>query len=248
MGTLYSLPAHRPDAVPNDRFFRYRVLMVKVGLLVALCGAASIATAAPDPATTFVRNCSSCHTFGHGVLVGPDLKGATDRHDRQWLAAWIASSERLIQSGDATARALFAKFKRQRMPDQRLSPGEIGALLDYLAAGGPARSAEVADRAAETASRDEIEMGSDLFAGRRTFAKGGAPCTSCHRVGATDAAGGTLGPDLSRSFGRYRDKGMSALLARGCFPRVPTILGHALTDQEAFALRAFLRQAAVDRR
>src|SRR5262249_34159507 len=195
-----------------------------------------------------VRNCSSCHTFGHGVLVGPDLKGATDRHDRQWLTAWIASSDRLIQSGDATARALFAKFNKQRMPDQRLSPDDITALLDYLAAGGPARVAQNATRAVETATSDDIMMGSDLFAGRRTFAKGGAPCGSCHRVGATDASGGTLGPDLSRSYRRYRDKGMSALLARGCFPRVPTILGHALTDQEASAVWAVLRQAGVERR
>ncbi|HMF94257.1 MAG TPA: c-type cytochrome [Vicinamibacterales bacterium] len=217
-------------------------------LFVALCGVASIASAAPDPTTTFVRNCSSCHTFGHGVLVGPDLKGATDRHDRRWLAAWIASSDRLIQSGDATARALFSKFNKQRMPDQRLSPDEITALIDYLAAGGPARVAQNTDRSVETATSDDIVNGSDLFAGRRAFAKGGAPCGSCHRVGATDASGGTLGPDLSRSYRRYRDKGMATLLSRGCFPRVPTISGHALTDQEAFALRAFLREAAVDGR
>src|SRR5262245_8139363 len=248
MGTLHSLPAPRREAVQNDRFFRYRVLMTTAVLLIALCGVASIATAAPDPATIFVRNCSSCHTFGHGVLVGPDLKGATDRHDRQWLTAWIASSDRLIQSGDAAARTLFIKFQKQRMPDQRLSPVEIGALLDYLAAGGPARSAQHADRAVETATRGEIELGGDLFAGRRTFAKGGAPCASCHRVGAADASGGTLGPDLAHSYGRYRDKGLSTLLSRGCFPRVPTVSGHAQTDQEAFALRAFLREAAVDRR
>ena len=191
--------------------------------------------------------CSS-DLFGHGVLVGPDLKGATDRHDRRWLAAWIASSDRLIQSGDATARALFTKFKKQRMPDQRLSPDEIAALLDYLAAGGPARAAQNADRAVETATSDDVVMGSDLFAGRRTFAKGGAPCASCHRVGATDTSGGTLGPDLSRSYARYRDKGLSTLLSRGCFPRVPTISGHALTEQEAFTLRAFLREAAAERR
>lgn len=248
MGQICSLPAARHDTVLIDRFVRYRVLMMKAGLLIALCGVPSIVAAAPDPATTFVRNCSSCHTFGHGVLVGPDLKGTTDRHDRRWLTAWIASSDRLIQSGDATARALFAKFNQQRMPDQRLSTDEVTALLDYLAAGGPARAALNADRTAETATPDEIQIGGDLFAGRRTFAKGGAPCASCHRMGASDVSGGTLGPELSRSYARYRDKGLSSLLSRGCFPRVPTVSGHALTDQEAFTLRAFLREAAVNRR
>src|SRR5262249_32009316 len=86
-----------------------------IQLLIALCCVSSVASAAPDPSTTFTRNCSSCHTFGHGVLVGPDLKGATDRHDRKWLTAWISSSERLIQSGGATARAVLAEFKRERV-------------------------------------------------------------------------------------------------------------------------------------
>jgi cytochrome c2 len=248
MGMLHLLRVRRRRAVLNDRFFRYRVLMTKIGLLVVFCCVTSTASAAPDPATTFVRNCSSCHTFGRGVLVGPDLKGVTDRHDRRWLTAWISSSERLIQSGDPSAAALFTKFKKQRMPDQRLPQDEMTALLDYLAAGGPARSAQSAGRGVDTATRGEIDLGGELFAGRRAFAAGGAPCASCHRVGPTDAAGGTLGPDLSRSFGRYRDRGLSVLLSRGCFPRVPNISGHALTEQETFALRAFLRDVAMDGR
>jgi cytochrome c2 len=248
MGVVHLLLVRRREAVLNDRFFRYRVLMTKIGLLVVFCCVTSMASAAPDPATTFVRNCSSCHTFGRGVLVGPDLKGVTERHDRNWLTAWISSSERLIQSGDPSAAALFTKFKKQRMPDQRLSQDEIVALLDYIAAGGPGRSAQSADRGVETATPGEIEMGGELFAGRRAFAGGGAPCASCHRVGATDTAGGTLGPDLSRSYGRYRDRGLSALLSRGCFPRVPNMSGRVLTDQETFALRAFLRDVAMDRR
>src|SRR4051812_42754420 len=105
---------------------------------VAMCiliGYTSVIAA--DPSTTFARKCSSCHTFGRGVLVGPDLKGATDRHNRQWLTAWITSSETLIKTGDPAATALFARFKSQRMPDQGLTPSELSALIDYLAAAGP---------------------------------------------------------------------------------------------------------------
>jgi cytochrome c2 len=245
MGIVY--PAHRREHAISDRHLCNAIFWVtRLGLLVALCCAPSLASAAPDPATTFVRNCSSCHTFGRGVLVGPDLKGVIDRHDRKWLIAWISSSDRLIQSGDASAAALFTKFKKQRMPDQHLAPAEIGALLDYLAAGGPERDAHNAARAVETATAGEIEHGSDLFAGRRRFTRGGAPCASCHSVGATDVSGGTLGPDLSRAYPRYRDRGLSGLLSRGCFPRTPGISGRALTEQELFALKAFLRAAATD--
>jgi cytochrome c2 len=199
--------------------------------------------AAADPATTFARKCSSCHTFGRGILVGPDLKGVTDRHPRTWLTAWIASSEAVIRSGDAVAVALFNKFKSQRMPDQSLSADDVSALIDYLAAGGPEADARRKARRAETATAAEIEMGRVLFVGQRAFASGGASCFSCHRLGNTLGAGGTLGPDLSSAYARYQDRGLSALLARGCFPRaVPTLATAALTDDELFALKAFMRR------
>jgi mono/diheme cytochrome c family protein len=217
---------------------------------VLLCGVllcippVYVVAAGPDPSTTFARKCSSCHTYGRGVLVGPDLKGATDRHSRDWLTAWISSSETVIRSGDPAAVALFAKFKQQRMPDQGLSREELSALIDYLAVAGPEADARRKARRADTATPAEIEAGRALFAGDRVLASGGASCFSCHRV-ASIGAGGTLGPDLSGAYARYQDRGLSALLARGCFPRArasmaPTVL----TDEEAFALKAFLRRAA----
>jgi len=201
------------------------------------------ASAAADPATTFSRKCSSCHTFGKGVLVGPDLKGATDRHKREWLISWITSSESLIKSGDQQATALFAKFK-QRMPDQSLSPGDIGALLDYLASGGPEADALKQQRRAKTATAEEIASGRALFTGERALLKGGGACMSCHRLGDTVAAGGTLGPDLLTAYARWEDKGLAALLARGCFPRALSAAeGAMVTDEESFAVRAFLLHA-----
>jgi len=219
--------------------------MKTVALLAAMvwCVAQGV-SAAPDPATTFVRNCSSCHTYGNGVLVGPDLKGATNRHQRRWLAAWISSSETLIESGDSDAVALFDRFNNQRMPDQHLSPGELTALLDYLAAGGPEIDARRRDRSVDSATPGEIAMGRELFVGQRAFARGGASCASCHRLG-DERVGGTLGPDLSRSYSRYHDKGLTTILSRGCFPRMPDASSpRALTEQETFALKAYLRHAA----
>jgi hypothetical protein len=105
--------------------------------LVLLAGAAFDVRAEPDPGGIFTRKCSSCHTYGKGDLVGPDLKGVTDRHSRQWLTTWISSSENAIASGDPAAAALFRKYKQQRMPEQKFSPSELAALLDYLAAGDP---------------------------------------------------------------------------------------------------------------
>src|SRR5262245_66136275 len=110
-------------------------------LLVVVCTAFQLFAIrnafATEPATIFNTKCSSCHTFGKGVRVGPDLKHVTDRHPRPWLIAWIKSSATVIASGDPIAIALFRSFKEQRMPDHDLSDAQIGELLDFLAADGP---------------------------------------------------------------------------------------------------------------
>ena len=55
--------------------------------------------------------------------------------------------------------------------------------------------------------------------------------------------GGTLGPDLAAAYARYQDKAMAAVLTRECIPRARSPVGALpLTVQEAFAIRAFLRQ------
>jgi mono/diheme cytochrome c family protein len=206
-----------------------------------LCAAWSSVLAAADPATTFARRCASCHTFGKGTFVGPDLKGVTNRHTRVWLAAWISSSEKLIRSGDRAAVELFARFKSVRMPDQPLSPGEISALLDYFAADGPEADA-LRNRPASSATKAEVDVGRSLFVGRQPFANGDVPCSACHRIGDTVKSGGTLGPDLA-AYEKYRDRALAIALARGCVPRArPALAAPALTAQEAFAVRAFLRQ------
>ena len=209
---------------------------------VLLCAPARTASAAPDAATLFTARCSGCHTYGKGDFVGPDLKGVTDRHSRTWLTAWISSPDRLVRSGDPVATALTKKYKLL-MPDLGLTAVELSALLDYFAAGGPDAGARLSDRRADAATQDEIEMGQRLFSGQRALAGGGAACSACHRTG-RGSAGGSLGPDLLQAYSKFQDKALAWFLARGCFPRVP---GAPLTDQETFALKAFLRQAGTDR-
>jgi cytochrome c2 len=220
-------------------------LVILCGIFASLCLSPA---AAANPATTFAMKCSVCHTVGRGVLVGPDLKGVTDRRPRTWLAAWLASPAALIASGDAAAVALADKFKPLRMPDMGLSSHEIAALIEYLAAGGPEADARRARRV-ESATPVEIEMGHALFVGRLAFASGGPSCFSCHRLGKSLGAGGTLGPDLSTAYTRYRDKALAALLGRGCFPgAAPKSKKAALTDEELFALKAFMRRETRDSR
>jgi mono/diheme cytochrome c family protein len=205
------------------------------------------ARAAVDPAALFAKKCTSCHTYGQGDKVGPDLKGVTSRRSRAWLTTWIRSSERTIASGDPTAVALFQKYRRERMPDQNFSAEELDALIGYIAAAGPEAIGERQARPATTATPAEVARGREIFLGTIGMESRGASCASCHTVrgdGALQRA--TLGGDLTHTYARFQDAALTAFLKQPCFPRVSGKAGtRVLSEDEAFSIKAFLWQ--VDR-
>lgn len=211
---------------------------------------AQIAQAATDPAVIFASRCSGCHSVGRGEVVGPDLKGVTARHDRDWLYRFIASSQTVIRSRDAKAVALFERYRRQVMPDHPLSKPEIDAVLAFVEAGGPgAGSGEI--RLASAASEGEVRRGRDLFLGRQPLANGGAACIHCHAAGAADpadpVAAGTFAPDLTKVYFKYQDWGLRRVLEEPQLqlPLMSDLYGRRpLTRDEAYALTAFLCRAA----
>ena len=44
----------------------------------------------------YKANCTSCHMMTDKVLIGPGLKGVTDRRSKEWLKKWINSSSDFI--------------------------------------------------------------------------------------------------------------------------------------------------------
>lgn len=213
--------------------------------MIGFAGLLAVAPAAAafDAAAVFEAKCSSCHSVGGGVVVGPDLAGVTVRRERPWLYAFVRSSQTVVRSGDPAAVELFGRFRRV-MPDHPFSDREIEALLALIEAGGPARRAEV--RHAAEATVAEVARGRALFLGTARLARGGAACVSCHVAGAAQVlGGGRLAADLTAAYRRYRDRGLSRYLAapQG---RLMTALyrGRPLTAGEAFALKAFLRSVS----
>ena len=95
----------------------------------------------------FQSRCAACHTLGHGDAIGPDLLGVTARRDRPWLTRFIATPDQVLRENDPIATALFAQYKEVRMPNLRLGPEDVDALLAFLEAQGPARQ-EVDQKAA----------------------------------------------------------------------------------------------------
>lgn len=79
----------------------------------------------------FRVHCQSCHNIG-SQLIGPDLKGATERHEEEWLLKFIRNSQEVIKSGDEYAVAIYEKFNKVLMPPVTISNDEIKSILSYI--------------------------------------------------------------------------------------------------------------------
>jgi len=212
--------------------------------IASLLLASSQCAQAFDPGVYFEKNCMSCHTVGRGDEIGPDLKGVMERRTKEWLVKWLQSSQSVIQSGDPVGVELFNKFKQKKMPDQDITAEDVAALLDYIKAGGPAE-APMDSKPATAATAADIARGRELFLGRISLAKSGPSCVSCHSVGDVGPlGGGTLGLNLTQAYSKYADKGLSKALKKPGFIIMKEIFpDKPLTDEEAFALKAFLYDA-----
>lgn len=76
--------------------------------------------------------CAACHTIGKGKLIGPDLKGVSERHEEAWLYSFIKSSQTMINNGDPVAVQLFEEHNKIPMPDNNFTDDQIKGILDYI--------------------------------------------------------------------------------------------------------------------
>jgi cytochrome c551/c552 len=84
-----------------------------------------------DGEKLFKQNCAACHTVTDKKMVGPGLKGVTEKRSEEWLLKWTKNSGELIASGDADAKAIFDEFKIP-MPPFAISDEEIKAIYAYV--------------------------------------------------------------------------------------------------------------------
>ena len=80
----------------------------------------------------FSARCTACHAIDRSVI-GPALMNVYDRHDEAWIIAFVHSSQKVINSGDTTAKNLFSRFNQTVMPNHLdLTDQNIRDIISYL--------------------------------------------------------------------------------------------------------------------
>jgi hypothetical protein len=114
----------------------------------------------------------------------------------------------------------------------------------------PTNSAQLAPGASHPAQvlPGSSSSGESLFTGRTHFANGGPACVACHSMaGLPFPNGGTLGPDLTHTYGMLGPDGMQAAMQTLYFPTmVPIYRDHQLVPQEQADLVAYFKTADAE--
>lgn len=80
----------------------------------------------------FNAQCAACHRLDQR-LVGPPLRGVSEKYDRAWIYNWVRNSAELISSGDAQAIAIYEEYNKVPMTAfPLLSDADIDNILAYI--------------------------------------------------------------------------------------------------------------------
>ncbi len=126
---------------------------------------------AAEGETLFKNNCAACHNTNDEVLVGPGLKGISERRPIEWIVKWVHNPQAVIASGDKYANDLYTKFNKAAMtPYPNFSEAQIKGIVAYIdasnaAPAAPAAGAAPADGAAAPAAQSTGGMMEGLLVG-----------------------------------------------------------------------------------
>ena len=122
----------------------------------------------------FNTNCAACHKLDKKLL-GPPLKGVSEKRSKEWLSSWIKDSQALIKSGDADAKEIYKEYNNIPMQSfPHLSDQDISDILAYT----DDKPAETAATPA-TAGGDDLSQSPEVKLGEKIFK---ANCAACHKL------------------------------------------------------------------
>lgn len=115
----------------------FTALSVSLFLLFSINFSFAQEGAAAAGKALFNSQCAACHRLDKR-LVGPPLKGVSDKYEKEWLQKWIRNSAELIQSGDPRAIAIWEEYNKVPMTAfPLLTDADIDNLLAYIDAPAP---------------------------------------------------------------------------------------------------------------
>jgi mono/diheme cytochrome c family protein len=216
----------------------------------------------------FEKQCSSCHSIGGGDGAGPDLKGVAGKRPAAWLVRVISEPDKLAADKDPAQLELVKKFGME-MPNLGVSRDDAQKIVAYLGGGSapaqanataagnaataaPAGTVPVETKTAEApkgevaVTKELLATGVALFTGKQPFAKGGAPCISCHKLSYPGINGGALAADLTGLYDKMGESGVRGVLKSLSFPVMKKIYAERpLSEDEMTALTALFKDAAA---
>ncbi len=123
----------------NVNDFPLRLILLILAILLAF------SVSAQDGPVLYKQNCSTCHSIGDGNIVGPDLKGVTEKRSEEWLVRFIKSSQEMIKAGDEEATAVYNQFGKIPMPDHmHFSDADVKSIIAYIKEESTPKAAAVA--------------------------------------------------------------------------------------------------------
>ncbi len=93
----------------------------------------SFGASAQDGEKLFKQNCAACHVATDKTVVGPGLKGISERApSEQWIIDWVKNPDALIASGDAYANKIKDFSPAAMTAFGFMSDEEIIAIIAYV--------------------------------------------------------------------------------------------------------------------
>ncbi len=118
----------------------------------------------------FNVNCAACHKLDKKVI-GPALKGISEKRENAWLQSWIKDNNALRASGDQDAIDLFNEYNGMPMTAYpQLSEQDINDILAYT---------DDKPAVAETATATTQTVDPKVAVGKKIFQ---ANCAACHKL------------------------------------------------------------------
>jgi mono/diheme cytochrome c family protein len=121
--------------------------LFSIALLFATASA-SFSQDAAEGESLFKNNCAACHNTSDEVLLGPGLKGISERRPIEWIVSWVHNPQAMIASGDKYANDLYIKYNKSAMtPYPNFTEGQIKGIVAYIDAANAAPVAAAAGAA-----------------------------------------------------------------------------------------------------